>query len=96
MLFKPKKDPMNGWATPFVTGHKYKIHWGMTGIDFEQMQYSMSERWEVTDQAIYFVHNFSDIRAEVNFSVSTGVGSRFQRPNNSIPSTNIRNTSADF
>lgn len=35
ILFKPKSDPMNGWATPFVTGHKYKIHWGMTGLDFE-------------------------------------------------------------
>lgn len=33
--FLPKIDPMNGWATPFVTGHKYKIHWGLTGLDFE-------------------------------------------------------------
>jgi len=28
IIFKEKSDPMNGWATPFVTGHKYKIHWG--------------------------------------------------------------------
>ena len=33
--FKPKQDPMNGWATPFVTGHKYKFHFGLTGLDFE-------------------------------------------------------------
>ena len=25
--FKPKLDPMNGWAVPMVTGHKYKAHW---------------------------------------------------------------------
>jgi len=31
--FKPSKN----WAVPFVTGHKYKIHWGLTGIDFEKM-----------------------------------------------------------
>jgi hypothetical protein len=26
--YKEKLDPMNGWAVPFVTGHKYKIAWG--------------------------------------------------------------------
>jgi len=31
--FKPKGDPNNGWAVPFVTDHKYKIHW-RHGIDF--------------------------------------------------------------
>lgn len=35
MIFKTKLDPANGWATPFVTGHKYKIHFGMTGLDYE-------------------------------------------------------------
>jgi len=35
IIFKKKLDPGMGWATPFVTGHKYKIHWGMTGLDFE-------------------------------------------------------------
>jgi hypothetical protein len=35
IIFKPKQDPMNGWATPFVTGHKYKFHFGLTGLDFE-------------------------------------------------------------
>jgi hypothetical protein len=25
--FKPKLDPSNAWAIPFVTGKKYKIHW---------------------------------------------------------------------
>jgi hypothetical protein len=26
--FKEKQDPMNGWASPWVTGKKYKIHFG--------------------------------------------------------------------
>lgn len=28
ILFKPKLDPMRSWATPFVTGHKYRISFG--------------------------------------------------------------------
>jgi hypothetical protein len=28
ILYKDKNSPSNAWATPFVTGHKYKIHWG--------------------------------------------------------------------
>lgn len=35
MVFKLSLDPSNGWAVPFVTGHKYKIHFGMTGLDYE-------------------------------------------------------------
>jgi len=28
IIYKEKNDPGLGWATPFVTGHKYKLHWG--------------------------------------------------------------------
>lgn len=35
IVYKKKLDPSNGWAVPFVTGHKYKIHFGMTGLDYE-------------------------------------------------------------
>jgi hypothetical protein len=28
IMHKTDLDPNNAWATPFVTGHKYKIHWG--------------------------------------------------------------------
>jgi len=27
----------SGWTVPFVTGHKYKIHWGTVGLDFDRM-----------------------------------------------------------
>lgn len=65
IMFKPKINPMNAWATPFVTGHKYKIHWGVTGLDFEKMRLTMSKKWEDTDKSIYLVHNFTDVRAAV-------------------------------
>lgn len=69
MLFLMKAKPNKAWATPFVTGHKYKLHWGQTGLDWERMEFKLSERWEPTDKSIYFQHNFTDVRAEINFTV---------------------------
>jgi hypothetical protein len=63
--FKPKLSPKNSWAVPMITGHKYKIHWAKTGLDFEQMQLSLSQRWEETDRPIYLVHNFTDGREAI-------------------------------
>ena len=34
VIFKPKLKPSNGWAMPFVTGKRYRIHWA-EGLDFE-------------------------------------------------------------
>lgn len=34
--FKESLDPRNGWALPYVTGHKYKVHWRY-GLDFIDM-----------------------------------------------------------
>jgi len=65
IIFKPKLDPVKGWATPFVTGHKYRIHFGMTGINFENLRVTSSERWEETDKNIHFTHNFTDVRAAI-------------------------------
>lgn len=70
ILFKKSLDPSNGWAVPFVTGHKYKIHFGMTGLDYEELIIDASERWEVDDKSIYFVHNWTDVRAENKFRLN--------------------------
>ena len=56
---------MKSWSIPWVTGHKYKIHWE-NGIDFVNMKVEVSPRWEVADQPIFFVHNFTDVREEFN------------------------------
>ena len=39
--FKLSGNPSNGWAVPFVTGHKYRVHWG-EGLDFEKMSFEQS------------------------------------------------------
>ena len=46
--YKDKQDPSNGWAMPFVTGHRYHLHWE-SGLDFDEMKVWASERWETTD-----------------------------------------------
>jgi len=55
----------------------------------------MSVRWEPTDKPIYFVHNFTDVRARVNLTVfdSKAKGGSYMpfRENNSIPTN-----SADY
>jgi hypothetical protein len=63
--FKPKLDPSNGWAMPYVTGHRYRIHWG-AGLDFTEMRVEVSERWEEDDEDIYFNTNFTDTREAIN------------------------------
>lgn len=87
IFFKEKLDPSNGWAIPFVTGHKYKMSWGHTGLDFEKMSLTLSERWESNDKPIYFVHNYTDVRAlfDVTTSSSDNSNSNGNFSNNTIP-----------
>jgi len=68
------------WTIPFVTGHKYKIHFGATGLDYETLTVTIGERWEVEDQSIYFFHNFTDVRVENKFTLPGG----WVMPNNTI------------
>lgn len=64
--FKDKLKPSNGWAVPFVTGHKYRFHFGKIGTNFENLKITQSEKWEKTDRPVYLVHNFSDVRAAID------------------------------
>jgi hypothetical protein len=54
------------WTVPFVTNHKYKLHWGTVGLDWDKMKISLGERWAPKDHPVYFVHNFTDIRAKMD------------------------------
>ncbi|TNV88211.1 hypothetical protein FGO68_gene8985 [Halteria grandinella] len=64
--FKMKMEPNNAWAMPFVTGYRYKVHW-QWGLDFTQMSVNLSEWWQPGDRGITYVHNFTDVRAKVEF-----------------------------
>lgn len=84
--FKEKLKPMNAWIPAIATGHKYKIHWGGWGLDFEKMTLDLSNRWKETDKSIVFVHNFTDVRAFMNVTVNGGM-----LQNSSLLSTNPSN-----
>ena len=85
IIFKPKQQPMDSWTFPFVTGHKYKVHWSATGVDYEKMFIERSEKWLETDKNVYIVHNFSDVRALMDVKV----GSQQFFTNNSLPSFDV-------
>jgi len=38
IYYKADRDPKDSWTFPVVTGHKYKVHWASTGVDFDRMQ----------------------------------------------------------
>lgn len=51
-------------AVPFVTGHRYKIHFGNWGVNWKNMRVELSDRWVSTDKNIHIVHNYTDIRVD--------------------------------
>lgn len=70
--FKQIGNPGNGWAVPFVTKHKYKIHWG-TSLDFNGMQCDISDQWATTDYNLNLAFNFTEARARVNITTDGGL-----------------------
>lgn len=59
--------PSKSWAVPFVTGHKYRIHWGQN-VDFTQMKAMLSNRWTPEDKNVHIMMNFTDTRASINIT----------------------------
>lgn len=78
--FKESLKPMNSWTIGYVTGYKYKIHWGQTGLDWDSMSMYVTETYETTDLPIYFVHNHTEARELISLKVD-GV----EMPNDTIP-----------
>lgn len=81
IMYLPSKD----WATPIVTGHKYKVHWGQSGIDWTAMSLTMSERWRETDKGIYLVHNYSDVRSNYTVNVTKPYKLNFKNASITLP-----------
>ena len=68
-LMFPNEDV---WAAPFVTGYRYNIRWG-TGLDVEDMDMHLSDRWETDDNQVVFHSRHIDVREEINFyDIDTG------------------------
>jgi len=46
--FKDKQLPSSSWTVPYVTNHRYRLHWE-AGLDFDSMKIEVSDRWQPTD-----------------------------------------------
>ena len=88
--FKDKLDPVNSWTFAFVTGHEYKIHWVNTGVDFTEMQLTMSDKWLDSDRPIILHHNHTDVRVHMNVTIGGA-----DKENNTIPADKRVTTAAD-
>jgi hypothetical protein len=64
---------MNGWAMPYVTGKRYRLHWE-AGLDFDEMKMEVSPLWDENDENTFLVFNFTQPREAVNFTKSYGSG----------------------
>ena len=72
---------MHAWAMPYVTGHRYRVHWA-AGLDMDKMKIEVSERWQPTDQNVNLVFNFTNSLEAVN--ITTGYGSGDLIENNTL------------
>ena len=63
--WKDKLKPNNGWAVPYVTGHKYRVTWA-NDLDFTQMMVEISDRWQSSDLNTFFSLPFVDSREAIN------------------------------
>ena len=54
------------WAAPFVTGKRYNIRWG-TGLDFDEISMTLSERWTASDKQVLFMSKHIDPREKIEF-----------------------------
>jgi len=89
--FKDKQLPSSAWAMPYVTGHRYRVHWE-AGLDFDTMKIEMSEKWESTDKDIRLVFNFTEKREAVNITTKYGGKDSVQIANNTLTTLNTWKT----
>lgn len=65
IFFKRSKNPSNSWASPFVTGHQYRVTWA-DDLDFTQMRVEVSQKWQPADANLMIVLPFDDARQAIN------------------------------
>lgn len=67
--WKEGKNPNAAWTWPLVTGHRYHIHWSISGLDWTDMKMEVSEKWQFTDKSVLIYNNFTDIRAGIDWKM---------------------------
>ena len=85
--FKVKQLPSNAWAMPFITNHRYRLHWESV-LDFADMKVEISERWVPTDHNMHLVFNFTEKREAVNITSNYGGAGGVLVANNTLSTKN--------
>lgn len=65
------REPIDGWSFPIVTGHRYRFHWG-ENLDWTNMDVKLSTKWTENDASVHLMNNFTDVRASINVTLTTG------------------------
>ena len=96
VTFRDKTCSGGCWPVPLVTGHTYKFSFGKTGVNFESMRVSLSERWKPWDKPIHLVHNFSDVREKIEIYNTANNKIEFENDTIAGWGTNTTNHPAKF
>lgn len=54
VFYKEKTNPMNSWAIPMVTGHKYRAYWDIGQLNWTRMRVEVGNPWLDADKQIAF------------------------------------------
>lgn len=65
IIYKAHKNPSDSWASPFVTGHQYRVNWA-DDIDFTRMNVEVSDKWQPADEDLLIVLPFTDAREVID------------------------------
>jgi hypothetical protein len=67
VFFKAKKNPLNSWAVPFVTGHKYRIYWDIGQLNWSKMKIEVANPWLPTDKNLFFNNPYTENYEVIDF-----------------------------
>ena len=72
--FNEYKDQNNGWAVPFITGYNYLLTFGILGLDFSSISLEMSKCWNINDNSINLLFNYTERRQDFKVFGYTSTG----------------------
>mgnify|MGYP001329961503 CR=1 FL=1 len=67
VFFKPKTNPLNSWAVPLVTGHKYRFFWDIGQMNWSKMRIEVGMPWIPTDRNLLLNYPYTENYEVIDF-----------------------------
>lgn len=83
-----------GWAVPFVSSHKYNLHWS-TGLDFAELRVENSRLFEASD-AGFFLRVNNTLQREVYDGLFSGLDQGTYKSSNAVAMLSQAPTASSF